>query len=116
MTPTDLRYNRERRELTLVYGDGHQHVLSAEFLRVQSPSAEVRGHGADTGTLQVGKENVTVTAIEPTGNYGVKIRFSDGHATGIYSWDYLDELGRGRDVLWAAYLAELAARGHIRKV
>lgn len=111
MIPTDLRYHRERRELILHYENGTRHVLSAEFLRVQSPSAEVRGHGEGQAVVQAGKDAVTVTGIEPVGNYGVKIRFSDGHATGIYSWDYLEELGRDRDLLWQAYLDELAARG-----
>ena len=115
MIPTDLRYNREQRELTLHYANGSRHVLSAEFLRVQSPSAEVRGHGEGQAVLQVGTENVGITGIEPTGNYGVKIRFSDGHATGIYSWAYLEALCKDRDALWAAYLAELAARGLARK-
>jgi DUF971 family protein len=115
MTPTDLRYHRERRELTLTYPGGQSHVLSAEFLRVHSPSAEVRGHGEGQAVLQVGKEGVGITAMEPVGNYGLKISFSDGHATGIYSWAYLHELGEGRDALWAAYLEALAARGVQRK-
>jgi len=111
MIPTDLRYHRERRELTLHYENGSSHVLSAEFLRVQSPSAEVRGHGEGQAVLQTGKQDVTIAGIDPVGNYGVKIRFSDGHATGIYSWTYLEELGRDRDVLWQAYLDELRAKG-----
>lgn len=107
----ELRYNREQRELLLAYENGQSHTLSAEFLRVNSPSAEVRGHNEGEAVLQVGKQNVEITGIEPVGNYGIKIRFSDGHATGIYSWHYLDELGLHRDELWTAYLAELQARG-----
>lgn len=115
MIPTDLRYNRERRELTIIYPQGQNVTLSAEFLRVQSPSAEVRGHGEGQAVLQVGKAKVAINGIEPVGNYAVKIVFSDGHASGIYSWAYLEELGRDRDALWAAYLAELEARGLSRE-
>ncbi len=115
MIPTDLRYNRERRELTIIYPEGQNVTLSAEFLRVQSPSAEVRGHGEGQAVLQVGKAKVAITGIEPVGNYAVKISFSDGHSTGIYSWAYLEELGRTHDTLWGAYLAELEARGQSRE-
>ncbi|MCC2638752.1 MAG: 1-(5-phosphoribosyl)-5-((5-phosphoribosylamino)methylideneamino)imidazole-4-carboxamide isomerase [Moraxellaceae bacterium] len=106
--PTELRYRKESRELVIAYGD-ERHTLGAEFLRVHSPSAEVQGHGGDGGTLPVGKESVAITGIEPVGNYAVKIRFSDGHDTGLYSWDWLRDLCRNRDALWQAYQAKAAA-------
>lgn len=109
--PSQLRYLREQRQLELSYENNKSYLLSAEFLRVNSPSAEVRGHGEGQAVLQVGKEQVEIRQIEPVGNYGVKIIFSDGHQTGIYSWEYLRELSEHRDALWAEYLAELARRG-----
>lgn len=105
--PTELRYHRERHELTLAWGE-ERHVLSAEFLRVHSPSAEVQGHGGEGGTLPVGKAAVAISAIEPVGNYAVKIRFSDGHDTGLYSWDWLRELCLNRDRLWREYGDKIA--------
>ncbi|HET8731819.1 MAG TPA: DUF971 domain-containing protein [Moraxellaceae bacterium] len=101
--PTELRYHRERRELTVSWGS-ERHVLGAEFLRVHSPSAEVQGHGGEGGTLPTGKSDVAITAIEPVGNYAVKIIFSDGHASGLYSWDWLQSLCARRDILWQEYL------------
>jgi DUF971 family protein len=88
--------------------------LPFEFLRVYSPSAEVRGHGPGQALLQVGKRNVTVTALEPVGHYGVRPIFSDGHASGIYTWDTLYQLGQHQETLWADYLAQLAAAGASR--
>lgn len=105
--PTELRYRKESRELTVAWNDA-RHVLGAEFLRVHSPSAEVQGHGGEGGTLPVGKEDVAITAIEPVGNYAVRIRFSDGHDTGLYSWDWLQQLCLGRDRLWQEYQAKRA--------
>lgn len=105
--PTELRYRKESRELTVAWGDA-RHVLGAEFLRVHSPSAEVQGHGGEGGTLPVGKEDVSITGIEPVGNYAVRIRFSDGHDTGLYSWDWLHELCQDRDRLWQEYEAKRA--------
>lgn len=105
--PDELRYLKDRRELVLAYGD-QRHALSAEFLRVHSPSAEVQGHGGEGGTLPLHKQSVAITAIEPVGNYAVKITFSDGHDTGLYSWDWLQELCREQDALWAAYQQKLA--------
>jgi DUF971 family protein len=89
--------------------------LPFEFLRVYSPSAEVRGHGPGQETLQVGKRDVTITALQPVGHYAVQPDFSDGHASGIYSWDYLYELGVNHDRLWAEYLAALEAAGASRE-
>ena len=89
-------------------------MLSCEFLRVYSPSAEVRGHGVGQEVLQVGKENVNILAIEPVGQYAIKLIFSDGHDTGLYSWDYLYELGLDRDQLWQQYLQRMQAAGASR--
>lgn len=109
--PETLKYDSSARELHLLYGNGHNAVLSAELLRVYSPSAEVRGHEEGEAVLVTGKSRVGIKAIEPVGNYGVKIRFDDGHDTGIYSWSYLQELTENRNALWLAYVAELERRG-----
>lgn len=105
--PTELRYQKESRSLVIAYGE-ERFTLSAEFLRVNSPSAEVQGHGGEGGELPRNKENVAITSIEPVGNYAVKIRFSDGHDTGLYSWDWLQELCRNREALWQTYQERLA--------
>lgn len=107
--PTEIRYRRESRELLVRYEDG-EFVLGAEFLRVNSPSAEVQGHGGEGGTLPRGKENVAITGIEPVGNYAVKLRFSDGHDTGLYSWDWLHHLCHDQAALWQAYQDKLATQ------
>lgn len=106
--PSELRYQKDSRTLVVAYGE-ERFRLSAEFLRVNSPSAEVQGHGGEGGTLPRHKESVAITGIEPVGNYAVKIRFSDGHDTGLYSWDWLQELCRNHDALWQAYQDKLAA-------
>jgi DUF971 family protein len=106
--PTELRYRKDSRELTIAW-EAEQYVLGAEFLRVHSPSAEVQGHAGEGGTLPVGKQAVAITGIEPVGNYAVRIRFSDGHDTGLYSWDWLLELCRDRDRLWQAYRDKVGA-------
>lgn len=106
--PTELRYRRDRRELVIAW-DGEQHILGAEFLRVNSPSAEVQGHGGEGGTLPLNKAEVAITAIEPVGNYAVRIRFSDGHDTGLYSWDWLAHLCQNRDRLWQDYVDRRSA-------
>jgi len=90
-------------------------MLSCEFLRVYSPSAEVKGHGPGQEVLQIGKEDVNITAIEPVGNYAIKLVFSDGHDTGLYSWDYLYDLASNYEALWLEYLGKLNASGHVRK-
>lgn len=90
-------------------------MLSCEFLRVNSPSAEVKGHGPGQEVLQIGKEDVNITAIEPVGNYAVRLVFSDGHNTGLYSWDYLYELASNYEALWLEYLGRLSAAGLARK-
>lgn len=113
--PTDIRLHQASRKLEVVFDDGAHFHLPCEFLRVYSPSAEVRGHGAGQEVLQVGKEDVNIVDIEPVGQYAVKLSFSDGHNTGLYSWDYLYDIGIRQDELWQDYLARLSAAGHTRK-
>lgn len=112
--PVELRLHQASRQLEVVFDDGVRGMLPCEFLRVYSPSAEVRGHGAGQEVLQVGKEAVNIVAIDPVGNYAVKLEFSDGHNTGLYSWDYLYDLTRHHAALWQEYLDRLAAAGHQR--
>ena len=109
--PVDIRLHQASRRLEISFDDGRTAMLSCEYLRVYSPSAEVRGHGAGQEVLQVGKELVNITGIEPVGNYAVRLTFSDGHDTGLYSWDYLYDLAEHQDTLWQAYLERLAAAG-----
>jgi DUF971 family protein len=113
--PTDIRLHQASRKLEIVFDDGAHFHLSCEFLRVYSPSAEVRGHGAGQEVLQVGKEDVNIVGIEPVGQYAVKLSFSDGHDTGLYSWDYLYDLGARQAELWQNYLDRLTAAGIQRK-
>ncbi|MFN0162442.1 MAG: gamma-butyrobetaine hydroxylase-like domain-containing protein [Burkholderiales bacterium] len=112
--PTGIVLHQQSRRLELSFSDGSSFDLPFEFLRVYSPSAEVRGHGPGQEVLQTGKRDVGVTALEPVGNYALQPTFSDGHSTGIYSWDYLYDLGRRRDSLWAEYLDRLASAGASR--
>jgi DUF971 family protein len=112
--PTNLTLHSSSRILEVEFTDGRSFRLPFEFLRVMSPSAEVRGHGPGQQTLQVGKRDVTITALHPVGHYAVQPVFSDGHQSGIYSWDYLYELGVNQARLWAEYLAELEAAGASR--
>lgn len=105
--PTEIRMHRGSRTLELTYADGTRHVLPCELLRVFSPSAEVRGHGEGQRQVQAGKKYVSVTAIEPVGNYAIRLTFDDGHATGIYTWDFLDDLARNETRYWEQYEAEL---------
>ncbi len=111
--PDNITFKRRSNVLLLQYGD-HVFSLGAEFLRVHSPSAEVRGHGPGQHVLQYGKQGVLITGIEQLGNYALKILYSDGHDSGIYSWDYLYELGSNQDQLWQAYLDELNRAGKPR--
>ena len=113
--PTEIRLRRKDRLLTLSYEDGKTFDLSFEYLRVHSPSAEVRGHGPGQETLQTGKENVSLEAVEPVGHYAVRLRFDDGHATGLYTWTYLYRLGNEYEERWAAYLDRLRAAGYPRE-
>lgn len=113
--PTALNYHRADTELDITWPDGTVHRLSAEYLRVHSRSAEVRGHGAGQAILQTGKRGVGINAIEPVGRYAVRLVFDDGHDSGLYDWDYLRELGDRFDDYWQAYLDELAAAGKSRE-
>jgi DUF971 family protein len=112
--PTEITLHQKSRELEIAFDDGNRFRLSCEFLRVYSPSAEVRGHGPGQEVLQVGKREVNITAIEPVGNYAVKLVFTDGHDTGLYSWEYLHELGRSQNERWLQYLARLERAGATR--
>ena len=114
-TPTEIKLHQKSRQMEISFADGKRVELSYEFLRVYSPSAEVRGHGPGQEVLQVGKKNVEITAIEPVGSYAVQPRFSDGHDSGLYSWDYLYELGTNRDPLWQQYLQRMQAAGASRE-
>lgn len=114
MIPTKIKLHKEDGSLTLEYSDGSQFTLSGEYLRVNSPSAEVRGHGRGQEVLQYGKKHTGVTAIEPSGNYAIQLTFSDGHDTGIYSWDYLRDLAINYDAYWQAYLEQLQQAGKAR--
>jgi DUF971 family protein len=102
--PVELRLNPAKNQLTVEYDSGERFVLPAEYLRVESPSAEVQGHGSRGKQIVTGKADVAILALEPVGNYAVRIRFDDGHDTGLYSWDYLHELGREQRAKWVAYL------------
>lgn len=112
--PTDITLHAASRVLEIRFDDGAVFKLPFEFLRVYSPSAEVRGHGPGQETLQVGKREVTITRLDPVGYYAVQPVFSDGHASGIFSWSYLYELGQDQERLWAEYLAQLEAAGASR--
>jgi len=112
--PQSLVLHQRSRQLEIAFDTGETFRLPFELLRVYSPSAEVRGHGPGQETLQTGKREIDITALEPVGNYAVRPRFSDGHDSGIYSWDILYDLGRRQDAHWADYLARLAAAGASR--
>jgi len=113
-TPTDITLHTASRVLEIAFSDGRVFKLPFEFLRVYSPSAEVRGHGPGQETLQVGKRDVTITRLDPVGHYALQPVFSDGHSSGIYAWDYLYEIGANQEALWADYLAQLEAAGASR--
>jgi DUF971 family protein len=110
-----VHYHRKARELELTYGEDESYRLSVEYLRVFSPSAEVRGHGPDTATLQVGKKDVGLANITQTGRYALKLHFDDGHDSGLFSWDYLHDLIRDREANWADYLRRLEEAGASRE-
>lgn len=109
--PTAITLHRVSGELEITFDDGQHYRLPCEYLRVESPSAEVQGHGPGQKVLVAGKYGVRITAIEPVGHYAVLLRFDDGHATGLYSWSYLAQLGREQASRWRAYLDALAAAG-----
>jgi len=112
---TELRLRRATRVLEVSFADGSRFELPFEYLRVHSPSAEVKGHGPGQEVLVLGKENVGIKAVEPVGQYAVKLVFDDGHDTGLYTWKYLHELGRERPVKWARYLARRAQSAAARE-
>jgi DUF971 family protein len=112
--PTDITLHQQSNMLDVEFDDGSHYSMPVEYLRVYSPSAEVRGHGPGQEVLQVGKRDVSVKAIEPIGMYAIKLVFSDGHDTGIYSWEYLRDLGVKRDMNWKTYLARLEQAGKSR--
>ena len=112
---TEIRLNKAERVLHVAFDDGSRFSLPVEYLRVESPSAEVQGHGPDQKQTVPGKQKVAVIDIEPVGNYAVRIKFDDLHDTGIYSWDYLYQLGVEYDLRWPAYLAALTAKGLSRE-
>lgn len=105
--PTEIKLHQKSRELEIAFDDGRHFRFSCEFLRVYSPSAEVRGHGPGQEVLQCGKRAIEISAIEPVGTYAVKLVFSDGHDTGIYSWDYFHDLGVKHDEYWTSYIARM---------
>ena len=109
--PTELRLHKYRRTLTITFDNGETFDLGAEYLRVKSPSAEVQGHSPAERKTVAGKKNVAILEVTPIGNYAVRLTFDDMHATGLYSWDYLSELGRNRDANWQEYLDELREKG-----
>jgi DUF971 family protein len=112
--PTEIKLHQVSRILEVTFDDGKQYRLPCEYLRVFSPSAEVRGHGPGQEVLQTGKREVGINAVEPVGVYAVKLTFTDGHDTGIFSWDYLYDLGMKQDSNWKSYLARLDQAGKSR--
>ena len=115
VSPTEIRLNKAERVLHVAFDDGSRFALPSEYLRVESPSAEVQGHGPSQKQIVPGKHAVAIIRIEPVGNYAVRLTFDDLHDTGIYSWEYLHELGREQDRRWAAYLGALETRGLSRE-
>jgi DUF971 family protein len=113
--PTEIKLHKQSKLMEIAFDDGSQFNLPFEGLRVFSPSAEVRGHGPGQETLQVGKKNVDISAIEPVGHYAVVLVFDDKHDSGIYSWDYLYDLGKHYDVYWREYLRRLEEAGESRE-
>lgn len=114
--PTDIKLHQKSNTLELVYDSGERFELTAEFLRVMTPSAEARGHGPGQETIQTGKRNVEISRIEPVGTYAVCLVFSDGHNSGFYSWDLLFNFGKHRDELWEEYLKQLENHGLSRDI
>ena len=113
-TPTEITLHQKSRVMEIAFADGRGFRLPYEYLRVYSPSAEVRGHGPGQEVLQTGKQAIEIRSLEPVGSYAVQPIFSDGHSTGIYSWEYLYELGENQERLWAEYLEKLKTAGASR--
>ena len=114
--PSEIKLHQKSRRLELAYDGGETFALSFEFLRVYTPSAEARGHGPGQETLQTGKRNVDIERIEPVGTYALRLVFSDGHDSGLYSWDLLYNLGKHHDELWQNYLTQIEAQGLSRDI
>ena len=114
-SPTEIKLHQKSRVLEIAFADGRRYSFPFEFLRVYSPSAEVRGHGPGQEVLQVGKKEVEIKQIEPVGSYAVQLVFSDGHDSGIYSWDYFYNIGAHQDEMWAHYLERLREAGASRE-
>jgi DUF971 family protein len=108
--PSELRLHKDKKTLTVTFVDGEAYDLPAEYLRVKSPSAEVQGHSAEERKTVPGKRDVMIMEVLPVGNYAVRLVFDDMHSTGIFGWEYLRDLGRGRDKYWQDYLDELAVK------
>ena len=113
-SPTEIKLHQKSHLLEIAFDDGRRYTLPFEFLRVYSPSAEVRGHGPGQEVLQIGKQDVEITQIEPVGSYAVQLVFSDGHDSGIYSWDYFYKLGASQDAMWTHYLERMQQAGASR--
>ncbi len=113
-TPVEITLHQQSRSLEVAFDDGVRYQLPAEFLRVYSPSAEVRGHGPGQEVLQVGKKNVNLIEVEPVGSYALKLVFDDGHDSGLYTWEYLYELGKYQDAMWHDYLQKMEQSGASR--
>ncbi len=113
-SPTDIKLHQKSRVLEVTFADGKHFKLPYEFLRVYSPSAAVRGHGSGQEVLQIGKQDVEITELEPVGTYAVQPVFSDGHYTGLYSWDYIYSLGMNQDEMWQHYLRRMEEAGASR--
>lgn len=112
--PEEIRLREHGAILTILFSTGETFDLPAEYLRVESPSAEVKGHGPGQETLVWGKRNVRISKLDPVGTYAVRIIFDDGHSTGLYTWAYLEQLGREQPSIWASYLEKLSAEGRSR--
>jgi DUF971 family protein len=113
--PTEINFHKVSRTLEIAFNDGAKFSLPAEYLRVYSPSAEVQGHGPGQEVLQLGKEDVNIAQLEPVGHYAINLMFDDNHDTGIYSWEYLYQLGANYDKKWESYLQRLKEAGYTRK-
>jgi len=113
--PTEINFHQKSRLLELTFDNGERFEFTCEYLRVYSPSAEVRGHSEDEAVLQIGKAQVNIEQIEPAGNYAIILHFDDGHNTGIYSWEWLYHLGKDHDTLWQDYLAKMEQAGQKRE-
>ena len=115
MTPTEITLHQKSHELEIAFDDGARYHFPYEFLRVHSPSAEVRGHGPGQEVLQVGKQHVGVNDVTPVGSYAMKIEFDDGHDSGLYTWEYLNNLGKNQAALWQDYLRQIEEAGQSRE-